>query len=92
LSGLFTGFFDTRVGAKRDAASYRAIAEAAGLAGGKMLFLSDVGAELDAAAASGWRTCQLLRPQDATAPALGHVQCATFDEVAIAFGLPGAST
>jgi len=92
LTGLFTGFFDTRVGAKRDAASYRAIAEAASLAGGKMLFLSDVGAELDAAAASGWRTCQLLRPQDATVPALGHVHCATFDEVAIAFGLPGAST
>jgi enolase-phosphatase E1 len=91
LTALFSGFFDTRVGAKRDAPSYRAIAEAADLPGGKMLFLSDVGGELDAAAAAGWRTCQLLRPQDATVPAPGHVQCATFDEVATVFGLSGAN-
>jgi enolase-phosphatase E1 len=91
LTGLFTGFFDTRVGVKREPASYASIAAAAALPGAEMLFLSDVGAELDAAAAAGWRTCQLLRPQDATVPARGHRQAATFDQVAALFDLPWAS-
>jgi enolase-phosphatase E1 len=91
LTALFSGFFDTRIGAKREAASYAAIAAAAGLQAADMLFLSDVGAELDAAAAAGWRTCQLLRPQDAAVPALGHPHAATFDAVATAFGLCVAS-
>jgi enolase-phosphatase E1 len=90
LTGLFTGFFDTRVGAKREAASYVSIAAAAGLPGAEMLFLSDVGTELDAAAAAGWRTCQLLRPQDAAVPVPGHAHAATFDAVAAAFLLPAA--
>jgi enolase-phosphatase E1 len=90
LTGLFSGFFDTRVGPKRQAASYRAIARAVGLPGEKMLFLSDVGAELDAAASSGWHTCQLLRPQDSALPAAGHPRAATFDAVAAAFSLDAA--
>jgi enolase-phosphatase E1 len=90
LTGLFTGFFDTRVGAKREPASYASIAAAAGLPGAEMLFLSDVGAELDAAGAAGWRTCQLLRPQDEAAPAHGHAHAATFDQVAVMFDLPWA--
>ena len=87
LTGLFSGFFDTRVGAKREAASYAAIAHAACLERGSALFLSDVGAELDAAAAAGWRTCQLVRPQDGTAPAEGHAQAADFDDVGRLFSL-----
>jgi enolase-phosphatase E1 len=90
LTGLFTGFFDTRVGVKRESASYASIAAAVGLPGAEMLFLSDVGAELDAAAAAGWRTCQLLRPQDETEPAPGHAHAATFDAVADSFRLPAA--
>ena len=91
LAGLFSGFFDTRVGAKREPASYVSIAAATASPATDMLFLSDVGAELDAAAAAGWHTCQLLRPQDATVPAPGHAQAATFDAVAAAFGLPAAT-
>jgi len=90
LTGLLSGFFDTRIGAKREPASYVSIAAATGLPAADMLFLSDVGAELDAAAAAGWRTCQLLRPQDAAVPAAGHAHAATFDAVAAAFRLPAA--
>lgn len=88
LTSLFSGFFDTRVGAKREAGSYRRIAAQAGSAPQDLLFLSDVGAELDAAAAAGWRTCQLLRLQDKTVPAPGHAQASTFDDVAALFALP----
>jgi enolase-phosphatase E1 len=51
LAGLFDGFFDTRIGAKREPASYTAIAKAVDAAAGHILFLSDIGQELDAAAA-----------------------------------------
>jgi enolase-phosphatase E1 len=84
---LFSGFFDTNVGAKRDAGSYRTIATAIGLPASELLFLSDVGAELDAAAASGWRTCQLLRPADRAAPA-AHPRASDFGAVSVVFGLP----
>jgi enolase-phosphatase E1 len=53
LTPLFAGHFDTAVGAKRDAASYGAIAAAIGAPPEDILFLSDVEAELDAAAAAG---------------------------------------
>lgn len=88
LTPLLTGFFDTRTGPKREAASYAAIATEAGLPAGDLLFLSDVDAELDAAAAAGMRTCQLLRPQDGTQPASGHQHAADFPAVARLFDLP----
>lgn len=53
LTGLFSGYFDTAVGGKREAASYRAIAETIGLPAGKILFLSDVAEELEAARDAG---------------------------------------
>jgi enolase-phosphatase E1 len=56
LEPLFSGWFDTTSGPKREAASYARIAEAIGEAAGAILFLSDVQAELDAAAAAGLRT------------------------------------
>jgi enolase-phosphatase E1 len=83
ITGLFSGFFDTRIGGKREPASYHAIASAAGLPAPEMLFLSDIGAELDAAASAGWRTCQLLRAADGTRPAAGHAQAADFDAVGV---------
>lgn len=80
LTPLFSGYFDTRIGHKRGPESYRRIADRIGAAPQACLFLSDVGAELDAAAAAGMRTCQLLR--DATAvPAPGHPQARDFHEV-----------
>lgn len=82
LTGLFDGFFDTRTGPKREAGSYRAIAAAAGLPAGAMLFLSDVAEELDAAAAAGLRTYQLVREADGTAVSGRHPAATEFGEVA----------
>ncbi len=67
LTHLFSGFFDTTIGGKRDRASYAAIAEAIGVAPEAILFLSDVGAELDAARSAGMQTVQLVRSDDAEA-------------------------
>ncbi len=61
LRELFSGYFDTRVGPKREAGSYRAIAEHIGLPADVILFLSDVVEELDAAAMAGMHTMQLVR-------------------------------
>jgi enolase-phosphatase E1 len=86
LTPLFHGHFDTRIGAKRDAASYHAIAATIGLAPTEILFLSDVAAELDAAAAAGMRVCQVLRPQDGT-QASGHPNATDFNAVETLFSL-----
>ena len=88
LNGLFAGFFDTRVGGKRDAASYAAIALALALPPGDILFLSDVAEELDAAAAAGMRACQLVRAADGTRPSGRHAEAADFPAVARLAGLP----
>lgn len=56
LSPLFSGYFDTTMGAKREPASYARIAAAIGEAAGGIVFLSDIEAELDAAAAAGMAT------------------------------------
>lgn len=55
-------YFDTTTGPKREADSYRAIAEALGVEPAAVLFLSDVAAELDAAAAAGMATGLCVRP------------------------------
>ncbi len=86
---LFQGFFDTRVGAKREAESYRLICRGANVSVGDMLFLSDVEAELDSAAEAGLRTCQLVRAADGTVASARHERAADFAEVARKFGLPG---
>lgn len=89
LTGVFTGYFDTNIGPKREAASYAGIAAGIGLPGGEILFLSDVAAELDAAAASGLKTCQIVREEDGTRPAAQHENAADFTMAAQKFGLPG---
>ena len=54
--------FDTTTGPKREAASYVAIAEALDREPGKILFLSDVTAELDAAREAGFQVALSIRP------------------------------
>jgi enolase-phosphatase E1 len=88
LEPLFAGFFDTTTGGKREAASYAAIAAALSLPPGEILFLSDVAEELDAAAASGLATCQLVRAADGTLPCGRHPEAPDFPSVARRFGLP----
>jgi enolase-phosphatase E1 len=53
LTPLFSGYFDTTTGPKREAASYRAIAGAIGLAVDEILFLSDTPQEVAAAREAG---------------------------------------
>lgn len=61
LNPLFSGYFDTRIGGKRDADSYRRIAAEIGLPPEKILFLSDRPDELDAAAQVRMHTAAVLR-------------------------------
>ncbi|MCE2575318.1 acireductone synthase [Komagataeibacter sp. FNDCR2] len=88
LSSVFVGFYDLAMGSKREADSYRHIVHDAHWQAGDVLFLSDVVAELDAAASAGLRTCQIARPQDGTQPGATHPVAVTLDEVATRFGLP----
>lgn len=61
LTPYFSHYFDTQVGGKRESDSYREIARQLGITPQEVLFLSDVEAELDAAAAAGFQVTQLLR-------------------------------
>jgi enolase-phosphatase E1 len=77
LTPLFSGYYDTRVGGKREEASYRAILADIGFPASEVLFLSDVGEELDAARIAGMQTTQLVRDaQCKRAPS--HPQVADF--------------
>ncbi len=86
LTGLFSAWFDTEIGGKREAASYTRIAEALQVAPVELLFLSDVVAELDAAREAGLGTVLVDRlddypePRDATA-ANGHPRVTRFDAI-----------
>lgn len=88
LTPLFQAYFDTNVGSKRESASYSMIARAVGGRADEVLFLSDVEAELDAAAVAGLSTCQLVRPQDETRPGTRHQAALDFNDVSSRFGLP----
>jgi enolase-phosphatase E1 len=61
LTPLFSGYFDTRIGHKRESGAYAAIAARIGVPAEDILFLSDVAEELDAAATAGMQTLQLVR-------------------------------
>lgn len=86
LTPLFSGFFDTEVGGKREAASYTAIAASLAQGPGEILFLSDVVAELDAARKAGLRTVLLDRREDYPQPrtgdaANGHARAESFADI-----------
>ncbi|AHL75139.1 haloacid dehalogenase [Stutzerimonas stutzeri] len=61
LTPLFSGYFDTSSGHKREMDSYVRIAASIGLSASEILFLSDVVEELDAARQAGMYTCGLVR-------------------------------
>jgi enolase-phosphatase E1 len=61
LTPYLSGYFDTRVGAKGAADSYRTIAAATGVETGEILFVSDVVRELNAAREAGCETRLSLR-------------------------------
>ena len=66
LTPLFSGYFDTQVGHKRERGAYQHIAQAIGIAPEQVLFLSDIREELDAAQQAGMQTCALVRENQAT--------------------------
>ncbi len=80
LRPLFDGWFDTRVGHKREVDSYRRIAEAIGLPAEEILFLSDVEQELDAARAAGMATAWLVRDAEPE-PTARHLQVRSFAQI-----------
>lgn len=80
LTPLFSGYFDTNIGNKRDIQAYQAIAAACQTDCADILFLSDIQQELDAAKAAGMQTIWLVR--DATPePDAAHLQVNSFDHV-----------
>ena len=79
ITPLFSGYFDTRTGAKRETASYRNIARDLALPPAQILFLSDIRQELDAAREAGLHTLQLIR--DDADPLSRHPQVSQFDHI-----------
>jgi enolase-phosphatase E1 len=89
LVPLFTAFFDTEIGHKRDADSYRLIADALDRRPTDIVFLSDVVEELDAAREAGMQTVLLDRREDYPQPrdvdaCNGHRRVEAFDQITLA--------
>jgi enolase-phosphatase E1 len=80
LMRFIRDYFDTRVGAKREAASYRRIAASLDCPASDLLFVSDVVAELDAAHDAGLQTRLCIRPGNPSQPPSSHQAIHSFDE------------
>jgi enolase-phosphatase E1 len=82
LTPLLSGYFDTRIGHKREVGSYQRIADAIGVPPRRILFVSDVREELDAAREAGWQTLWMVREG---LPALGaaHRRATRFDQIPV---------
>jgi enolase-phosphatase E1 len=72
LTSLFSGYFDTAIGGKRERDSYRNLAQALDRRPADIVFLSDVVEELDAARSEGFDTVLLDRREDYPVPRLGQ--------------------
>jgi enolase-phosphatase E1 len=68
LTGFLSDYFDTNVGAKGDAESYRHIADKMNLPPHEIIFISDVAIELEAANAVGMKTRLSIRPGNQPQP------------------------
>lgn len=84
LLSCFSGHYDTTSGPKREAESYRRIAEDWGPDPPDILFVSDVVAELDAAQAAGMHTALSLRPEnEPQGGGHAHPTVETFDHLRV---------
>ncbi len=86
LTPLFSGYFDTEVGGKRETRSYRNIVDQLGIDAGDVVFLSDVVEELDAARDAGLATVLVDRREDYAEPRLGeathgHTRVTSFADI-----------
>ena len=82
LTPLFSGYFDTHIGGKKEQESYCKIAKQLDIPAEQILFLSDIKEELDAAKAAGFQTLWLIRG-NTTDPQAEHRQINSFDLVAL---------
>ena len=84
LNNLFSGNFDTaNAGHKREASSYARITDAIGQPGERLLFLSDVAAELDAAVTCGWQVVEVSRPGEPHPASERHPSASSFADITI---------
>lgn len=84
LTPHLRGHYDTTTGPKREQASYARIASDMGLEPRQILFVSDVGAELDAARAAGMATALAVRPGNRDAGGImTHEQVSSFTEIVV---------
>jgi enolase-phosphatase E1 len=83
LTPLFSGYFDTHIGHKRESSSYEVIASEIGIRAGDILFLSDNLEELDAAQTAGMQTRWLVRDADEIEPNVPHPQVKDFDAISL---------
>ena len=79
LTKFIDDYFDTNVGKKAEAESYRKIAAAMNLEPRQILFISDVVAELEAAKEAGMKTLLSIRPGNSPEQWSSVIQ--SFDEV-----------
>lgn len=89
VTECLSGYFDTTVGPKGEAASYRRIAAALGCASHRVLFVSDVTRELDAARSAGYQTRLAVRPGNAAQEPHDHLVVHAFDEIDAALASSG---
>jgi enolase-phosphatase E1 len=80
LTPRLAAYFDTTTGFKTESESYTRIAEAMGLPPARILFVSDVAAELDAARSAGLQTALCTR-SDTRPMAPRHRLVGTFDRL-----------
>jgi enolase-phosphatase E1 len=87
LLHLFSGHYDTHIGGKKEANSYRQIAAEYGLPAGSIAFFSDVVDELEAARGAGMQAILVVRPGNAAAPSgVNFPRIQSFGEVELRVG------
>jgi enolase-phosphatase E1 len=81
LTPLIDQYFDTTTGAKTASESYRQINSALRLEAAKVLFISDVVGELDAAGAAAMQTVLCVRPGNPPQPPCKHSMIESFEQL-----------
>jgi enolase-phosphatase E1 len=81
LTADVAAFFDTSVGAKTSRDSYRRIAETLGMPAAEILFVSDVGDELEAARSAGCQVLLAVRPGNRVARFDAATTIHSFDQI-----------
>src|SRR5258705_102441 len=82
LTKFISSYFDTKVGKKTEAESYRQISATLSVAANEIHFISDVTTELDAAQNAGMKTSLCVRPGNvAQELSFRHKTIQSFNEI-----------